>query len=191
MNFVKSDASYIKRGNKYLDARMSGSIAKIGDNVTRMVLYIKPDYYIVYDSVHTTAPATMQDNFISYNKSTAKKNLITYVGKKSKLYQYVVAPAKYNLVTGSLPDDHRNLTYRNSIETKSTTVYTAFVNVFYPVKKGNSPPVVETAGNLTGNFIRVKRNKKYEVIIQKNYLRSKIAIKGYETDAELAVVFYN
>ncbi|MCF6177166.1 MAG: hypothetical protein L3J71_15525 [Victivallaceae bacterium] len=191
LNFVKSDASYIKRGNKYLDARMSGAIAAIGDNVTRSVLYVKPDYYIVYDSVHTTALATMQNNFISYNQSTAKNELITYVGKKSKLYQYVVAPAKYKLVTGSLPDDRKQQTYRNSIETTASTTYTAFVNLFYPVKKGASPPVIETARNRAGAFINVKRGRKYEIILQKNYAAPKIVIKGYETDADLAVIFYN
>jgi hypothetical protein len=154
------------------------------------VIYIKPDYYLVFDSIQNTQPSSVQCNFVSAVPFEPKDRWVTYKGKISSLYQYVAAPKRFIMRTRKTNDDKSAPVWGLSIETDSPTKQTTFLNILFPIKEHGARPKIEHESNSTGTLVTVERELSTEIIFQKDKMAPTFFVGYAKTDAEISVLLY-
>lgn len=186
LNMVVSDASYINDINKPSYRR--GCVSPITDKAVRTVLYLKPDYYIISDSIHNLKPAKIQFNSITKFKGRHKGREVIYQGQKSFMMQYLASPSQFHIIQDEVLDDKSEVKHRLSIETVFPVEQETFVNLLFPYERSRSKPSVYSASNKSAIILKVNDRGNDDTIVQKHYSFSEALIDTIRTDADTAVV---
>ncbi|MBU4035564.1 MAG: hypothetical protein KKA35_03950, partial [Proteobacteria bacterium] len=195
LNYARSDASFnddqefIKKDP--WKKEWIGAVSPDTPYAVRSVLYVKPDYYIVFDSILNKRPLSVQCNFVSGVPLNITEPWVTYNGKDSFLYQYTVISDKGAVFNKrETVDDKARKTWMLSIDTNKTVKDISFLNILFPVKAEEKRPLIDKLSNRTGTKIVVAHNKSKELIIQKNQLENIAVIGDTKTDGEIAILLY-
>lgn len=194
LNYAESDASYrdsapFIRKDPWRTSHL-GAVSQKSDHAVRAVLYVKPDYYIVFDSLHTIKPASAQCNFISAAPVQINGRWITYQGKDSRMEQYAASPEKIGAQTRNMVDSEAEQVWGVSIETDKPVQDVSFLNLFFPLRSKSAKPAIERDSNETGTRLVIDRKSSRELILQKNRSASVASIGDSKSDAEIAILMY-
>ncbi len=191
LNYARSDFSYNKTVEQDAWRKLrAGAISKKSDHAVRSVIYVKPDYYILFDSVHNITPATVEANFVSECNFDVDDRLLTFRGTSSNLYMYVAAPAYFSISRRELVDDKNKGIYGLSVETGKKVEEVAILNLLFPVKEGSSMPGIKRIATKNGTYIEVSRGNFKEIIIQKTFSSQQISINNYKTNCEISILLF-
>jgi len=186
LNFARSDSSYYQE-TEPLPKLRNGYTAKEADKMIRTVMYLKPDYYVIGDTVHCKAKATIQSNFVSACPFTVKENRVIYSGRASSLFQFLVTSAPVQLKQAQLLDDRSKPAYGLKAETQVPVTQASFLNILYPTGD-HLPPVVTKEVNLSGIAVKIHSNDREDHILQKGVDQETFRIDDIESDCEYIVI---
>lgn len=194
LNYARSDASYRDQAPFIQKDPWRkwhiGAVSEKSDNAVRSVLFVKPDYYVVFDSLHNIKPASVQCNFISAAPLTINDRWITYRGKISTMEQYTASPEKMAFQTRNMVDSRNEPVWGLSIETDRAVNEASFLNLFFPLRNGALKPDIRRESNETGTKLIVIRSSSKELVIQKKYSAPFASIGGFRSDAEITILLY-
>jgi hypothetical protein len=189
INYLRSDASFVEaKGQKgiYTPRNIPGKDIY----VVRSVIYMKPDYYVIIDSVGLNAPDTVENNFISgYPFTLSGDGMIKYYGSRSMLYQYSIQSEECVIDNRDLIDSHGERAYGVTIRTKAKVRQVDMINVLFPKEKDGAPTIRK---KINDSCIRVEiiSGQMKDVIIKKKPGYDKALTTDIVTDCEVCVIRY-
>jgi len=186
LNYARSDSSYIKQEDP-LEKIRNGYTSKDTDHMVRSVIYLKPNYYIIGDSIHNIEKNKTECNFVSSCQPEIKDKYIQYKGKKSSLFQFLSASTNIVVNQRRLLDDRDNAIYGLSAETASGVNQVSFLNFLYPTDH-RQIPLVKKAINKTGISIKIINKTDNDQIVQKGVRIKAAKIGNIQSDCEYVVL---
>ena len=155
--------------------------------MVRSVIYLKPNYYIIGDSVHNTKKGKVECNFVSACPMDVEEKYIQYRGRKSHLYQFLLSSERIDINTRQLLDDRDNFVSGVSIETASDTDQVSYLNLLYPTDQ-RQPPFIKTNKDETGLSIQLISTSEDDLILQKSVQEKIVTIGDVQSDCEYIVL---
>jgi hypothetical protein len=194
LNYARSDASFDGHAAYILKdpwrKSLSGAVSEKSDKAVRSVMYVKPDYYVIFDAIHNVRPGTVQCNFVSAVPFDTDGRWVTYKGKDSALFQFVASPDNYSMRKRQTVDDKSAQMWALSVETEGLETEASFINLLFPVKGDSRKPLVVRKSTKAGTRMVVDRGTSRELIIQKNLKETQVSIENMATDGEAAILLY-
>ncbi|MCD6184319.1 MAG: heparinase II/III family protein [Deltaproteobacteria bacterium] len=186
LNYARSDSSYIKQEDP-LEKLRNGYTSKNTDHMVRSVIYLKPNYYVIGDSIHNLKKEKVECNFVSSCPLDIKDKYIQYQGKNSSCFQFLAASTNIVMKQRQLLDDSDNIIYGLSAETALGVNQVSFLNFLYPTNH-KQIPLIKKETNETGISIKIINKGVDDQIVQKGDRVKDVKIGDIQSDCEYIVL---